>query len=143
MTAGDFAPWIAMGALFMTFIAYAINATSYVSRIELAGQRAVDAAKDQLQKSIEQTKELMAAIIERELEKERKARHDMSSHIQSQVGSLDNDYRRIIDRMTEMVHKEDLTAVESRLVLAINKIDGQLVSALDKLTQQIESIRLR
>lgn len=141
MNMSELGPWIAIGALFLTFIGYVINATSYVSRIELAGQRALDAAKDQFQKSLDDAKQLMSVTIEKEIEKESKTRHDQQNRVQTQIGSLDNDFRRITDRISEMVHKEDLIAVEVRLVTAINKIDGQLVSALDKLTQQIESLR--
>lgn len=143
MTPADFAPWIAIGALFLTFIGYVINATSYVSRIELAGQRALDATKDQFQKSVDDAKQLMSVTIEKELEKESKIRHDQQNRVQTQIASLDNDFRRITERLGEMVHKEDLIAVEVRLVTAINKIDGQLVAALDKLTSQIESLRAK
>lgn len=139
----ELGPWVAIGALFLTFIGYVINATSYVSRIELAGQRALDSAKDQFQKSLDDAKQLMTVTIEKEIQKESKARHDNNDRIQAQIGSIDNDFRRINDRINDMVHKEDLSAVENRLVIAINKIDGQLVSALDKLTLQIESLRAK
>ncbi len=107
--------WIALTALVLTGIGYAVSATIYMTRIELRCKDMTDNAK-----------ELMAAVLERELAKEQKARHDMSAHIQIQIGSLDQDYRLLTDKMGGMVHKSDLNATETRIMAAIDKIEKRL-----------------
>lgn len=107
--------WVAFGALVLTVIGYAVSATVYMTRIELRSKDMVDSAK-----------ELILAVVERELSKEAKARHDMSNHFQVQVDSLERDYRSLFERMSTMVLKSDLAATETRIMVAIDKIEKRL-----------------
>lgn len=107
--------WIAFGALLLTMIGYAVSATVYTTRIELRCKDMIDAAK-----------ELTITVLERELAKEQKARHDLAGHVQVQMDALDRDYRGMTDRISSMVHKADLSATEARIMVAIDKIEKRL-----------------
>lgn len=109
--------WVAFAALVVLGIGYAVSATVYISRIELSCNRSIDTSK-----------ELMVTIIEREISKESKARHDLTNHIQVQITTLDNDYRGLQAKMSEMVHKGDLLATESRISASIDKLENRLES---------------
>lgn len=125
-TALDANVWIALGAVVLTGLGYAVTATLYVARVQMDSRARVDEAKADAMKDLNNSKELMLAVIERELSKEQKSRHDLASHIQLQIADIDKDFRIMTDRVIAMVHKEDLNATERRITAQIEKLEKRI-----------------
>lgn len=107
--------WVSFAGLILGFISYAVGITMYVARIELAGHRAMEANRARI-----------FSQVETELLKESKLRHDLAGRMQLQVSGVDADVRLLREKMDEMVHKEDLYAVEARISASIDKLEQRL-----------------
>lgn len=136
--------WIALGALVLAFIAYAIGATVFVLARASATEGKIVEAEARVREKIENCYNLAITKLEAVGEKESKARHDLANEMQRVTGQLaieDKDLARRLNELAgEMVSKADLAAHEFRMSAILEKLDVKLESLDKKFDTKIEGL---
>lgn len=114
--------WIAIGGLLLTIIVTAVSLTFYVASLKSDMQ----GLKGDLSEKINVTKELFYKVVEGQADKEAKARHDMNAHFATMISAVELDLSQMNRRFDQVVHKEDLHAMEARVVTAIDKLERRM-----------------
>lgn len=136
----DSLSWIALGTVVLTFVAYAVMATSHHAAT-------VGAMEARLREKIENTYNLAVTKQEAASEKEAKARHDLANEVQRVTAQLTLDDkelgRRVNDLSADMVRKSDLAAHETRMTAVLQDIRSSLQNAVERLDGKVDELRDR
>lgn len=117
--------WIAISGLFIVLLVNVVTVAIYIVGVKADCAERINAVK-----------ELFYNVIKVETEKESKGRHDLANHLQLQMGSQDLTIAQTNRRFDTVVHKEDLHAMEARVVAAIDKIDSRVEKLADQVMQR-------
>lgn len=114
------APWIALGALFLTILAYAVISTIWVSKIEM---RCID--------RVSLVAAAADAALHREIGLQDQGRHDQRNEFHEHIQRLQEDIATTNSRFDLVARKEDLIAHEARLMAALDKLEARMYTMFE------------
>lgn len=136
--------WIALGALVLAFIAYAVGATVFVLMRATATEGKIVETEARSREKIENCYNLAITKLEAVSEKESKARHDLANEMQRVTSQLTIEDKELAKRINElagqMVSKADLAAHEVRMSAILEKLATKLEGLDAKFDTKIEGL---
>lgn len=115
--------WVGLIGVGFSGLVYAVAATAYVMSRFTEGSNKTNLLEARLIDKINDTREFTRLIVEAQIEKEAKARHDLAGNFAASQLETQREVRSL-DR--EAVRKVDLNASEERIMGAINKIEKRV-----------------